>query len=105
MKNKDSDSINYIDAYGLSKVKGDLLYREVPGGFAVAYITANNIDVWLCRMLPKNHEEIRAENVIHRIISFNTKDENKVRIFREKIMGYKTVRSPFFRKKIERIED
>lgn len=56
-------------------------------------------------MLPKNHKEIRAENVIRRILSFNTKDENKVRIFREKIMGYKTVRSPFFRKKIERIED
>lgn len=99
----------YIDCYGLCKKRGDLLYREVPGGFAVAHVEViggqETVDVWLCKYLPDCRDEIKPENVIHQIISFNTKDENKVRIFREKIMGYKTVRSPFFRKKIERIED
>lgn len=81
----------YIDCYGLCKKRGDLLYREVPGGFAVAHVEViggqETVDVWLCRHLPDCRDEIKPENVLHQIYSFNTTKAEDVKKFREDIIG------------------
>ena len=58
------ESISYLKSYGIEKKQGNLLYKLLPTGYyLVAYIN-NDIDLFLCNLLPESHEHTSDEGCV-----------------------------------------
>lgn len=80
-------SLEYLIAYGICESLGDLLYKQLANGnYVVAWKSCQDVDVFLCKCLPKSSEEIGSTNIIRKISSFDSKNSEKVKEFRKNIM-------------------
>lgn len=80
-------SLEYLIAYGICESLGDLLYKQLANGnYIVAWKSCQDVDVFLCKCLPRSSEEIGSTNIIRKISSFDSKNSEKVKEFRENIM-------------------
>lgn len=76
--------MNYLENYGISQKCGDLLYKKLLSGrYLVTWQSCRDVDVYLCRWLPKSHEELNDKCIIDRIHSFDDTDVDKVAKFKQ----------------------
>lgn len=77
-------SLKVLDAYDVSNMIGDLLFKKLPNGnYLVAYKSTYDIDLYLCSVLPKSHEEITERCVLKKILGFRSSNIEKMNLFRE----------------------
>ena len=77
------ETLDYMVGYGVSKNSGELLYKKLKNGqYLTAYITNNNIDIYLLNELYEEHDSITQPA---EILSFTINDKQKKAKFRELI--------------------
>lgn len=79
-------SLEVLDAYGISDIVGDLLFKKLPNGnYLLVYKSTYDIDLYLCSMLPKSHKEITERCVLKQILGFRSSNIEKMNLFREMV--------------------